>query len=260
MKQAIYQVDAFTNHLFGGNPAAICPLEVWLECEKMQQIASENNLSETAFYVKRDNKLEIRWFTPTTEVDLCGHATLASAFVEFNELGNTSDQLVFESNSGPLSVYRKGDLITLDFPIADLEPIPNKEEFSQAFGVTPVETYYGGGDLMLVYESQRQIVKLAPDLSLVSELNCRGVIVTAPGIEADFVSRFFAPQSGISEDPVTGSAHTLLTPYWSKRLDKKILSAQQLSKRKGDLKCELKDDRVLISGYGKTYLRGEIEI
>ncbi len=259
MKLKIYQVDAFTQKLFGGNPAAICPLESWLPKELMLKIAAENNLSETAFYVKTGNVYDLKWFTPTVEIDLCGHATLASAHVIFNYEKYQGDEIIFNSNSGELKVSRHDQLLTLDFPVDQYLPIEASKELIDGLGVTPVEVYRGKIFIMAVLKNQKEIENLNPDLKIISKINANAILVTAKGESVDFVSRLFAPQSGIDEDPVTGSAHTLLTPYWAAQLNKKIFSAQQLSKRKGDLTCELAGDRVKISGYAKTYLVGEIE-
>lgn len=268
----IYQLDAFTDQLFCGNPAAVVPLTEWLPDEKMQKIAAENNLAETAFYVKKegDNHYHIRWFTPTLEVDLCGHATLAAGFVVFNleNGGSQTDHIYFDSRSGILKVCKaEGGWFTLDFPAdnvhkSNLQPpaliasVPEK----------PQAIFKGKTDYMLIYETQEQIEALTPDLREMSSVPARGVIVTAPGNEGsgvDFVSRFFAPQTGIDEDPVTGSAHTTLVPYWAERLGKKDLTARQLSKRGGYLLCKLNDHneeqpRVDISGQVQLYLTGEI--
>ena len=260
MKQKIYQIDAFTSKLFGGNPAAVCILESWLETDLMQQIAAENNLAETAFAVKNTNHYELRWFTPEIEVDLCGHATLATAFVIFNYYGYKENTLRFISpRSGELLVQKsESGLLTMDFPTDDVTPVSEQTNISKAIGKQPVETYKGKTDYMLIYEFQAEIEAITPNFHLLNELDCRGVIVTAKGNEVDFVSRFFAPQCGIPEDPVTGSAHTTLTPYWSEKLNKKTLTAKQLSERGGDIQCEYLGDRVKISGHGVCYLIGEI--
>ncbi|MCD4731774.1 MAG: PhzF family phenazine biosynthesis protein [Bacteroidales bacterium] len=258
MKITIYQVDAFTDSVFGGNPAAVCPLNNWPEDKILQSIAAENNLSETAFFVKEDN-FQIRWFTPEVEVNLCGHATLASAHIIFNHLGYDKETIQFDSKSGLLNVFRKNDMLTLDFPTADLSPAIIKGDFSEAIGKIPIGLFQGNNKLLAVYESEQDIEAINPDFEKLSKLDYMGVIVTAQGNSSDFVSRFFAPKVGINEDPVTGSAHTLLIPFWSDRLNKKELHAFQLSKRQGELFCEYKDDRVWISGHAVTYLTGEIE-
>ncbi len=260
MKQKIYQIDAFTSKLFGGNPAAVCILEYWLETDLMQKIAAENNLAETAFAVKNTNHYELRWFTPEIEVDLCGHATLATAFVIFNYYGYKENTLRFISpRSGELLVQKsESGLLTMDFPTDDVTLVSEQTNITKAIGKQPLETYKGKTDYMLIYKSQAEIEAIKPNFHLLNELDCRGVIVTAKGNEVDFVSRFFAPQCGIPEDPVTGSAHTTLTPYWSEKLNKKTLSAKQLSERGGDIQCEYLGDRVKLSGHGVCYLIGEI--
>ncbi|APQ19303.1 PhzF family phenazine biosynthesis protein [Maribacter hydrothermalis] len=262
MKQKIFQIDAFTTKLFGGNPAAVCILESWLDTNLMQKIAAENNLAETAFAVKKNDHFELRWFTPEIEVDLCGHATLATAFVLFNYYGFKENSLRFISpRSGELLVQKsESGLLTMDFPTDDLTAVYEQENISKAIGKKPLETYKGKTDYMLIYESQAAIEAITPNFHLLNELDCRGIIVSAKGNDVDFVSRFFAPQCGIPEDPVTGSAHTTLTPYWSVKLNKTKLSAKQLSERGGDIQCEYLGDRVKISGYAVCYLIGEIEI
>ena len=260
MKQKIYQIDAFTSKLFGGNPAAVCILESWLETDLMQQIAAENNLAETAFALKNTNHYELRWFTPEIEVDLCGHATLATAFVIFNYHGYKENTLRFISpRSGELLVQKsESGLLTMDFPTDDVTLVSEQTNITKAIGKQPLETYKGKTDYMLIYKSQAEIEAIKPNFHLLNELDCRGVIITAKGNEVDFVSRFFAPQCGIPEDPVTGSAHTTLTPYWSEKLNKKTLTAKQLSERGGDIQCEYLGDRVKLSGHGVCYLIGEI--
>ena len=253
-----YQVDTFTNDLFKGNPAGVCPLSDWLPDEKMQAIAMENNLSETAFYVKEGDDFYIRWFTPTVEVDLCGHATLATAFVEFFILGNTNNELRFTSKSGNLFVMKKGDQLELDFPKDNLEEIELTESLITPFQTKPIAAFKGKSDVLLLFGSSSEIENMTPDLHAIKTIDTRGVIVTAKGDDVDFVSRFFAPQAGIDEDPVTGSAHTTLTPFWSPKLVKNNLSAKQLSQRGGELACELVGDRVKIAGAARLYLKGEI--
>jgi PhzF family phenazine biosynthesis protein len=260
MTVKIFQIDAFTSNLFQGNPAAICPLEEWLPGSVLQSIAAENNLAETGFYVRTEDHFSIRWFTPETEVDLCGHATLAAAYVVFTYEKYRGERIRFDSRSGPLAVTRKGDFLVLDFPADTISPVSLPEEFLLGLGAMPVETYRGKSDYMLVYSSQNAIIGIIPDFLLLSKIECRGVIVTAPGKTADFVSRFFAPRAGIPEDPVTGSAHTTLAPYWSRRLRKNDLTAQQLSKRGGSLQCTIVGDRVWIAGQAVPYLIGEINI
>ena len=261
MRIKLYQVDAFTERVFGGNPAAVCILDEWLDDELMQNIAAENNLSETAFAVRLDNAYEIRWFTPNSEVDLCGHATLACAHVLFEHYHFPGDKIIFQSMSkGKLAVMREGEFLTLDFPADPPEKIDDPQKLLDAIGKPAVESYRGSSDYMLLYDTQRDIEDISPDFARLTEIDLRGIIVTAPGNDTDFVSRFFAPKLEINEDPVTGSAHTTLTPFWSKRLGKKALTARQLSRRKGDLHCKLLDSRVHITGKAVTYLGGEIEI
>ena len=261
MRIKLYQIDAFTARVFGGNPAAVCILDKWLDDELMQNIAAENNLSETAFAVKLDNAYEIRWFTPNSEVDLCGHATLASAHVLFTHYHFPGDKIIFQSMSkGELAVMRAGEFLTLDFPADPPEKLDHPQKLLDAIGKPAVESYRGSSDYMLLYDTQRDIEEISPDFARLAEVDLRGIIVTAPGNDTDFVSRFFAPKLEINEDPVTGSAHTTLTPFWSERLGKKALTARQLSRRKGDLQCKLLDSRVHITGKAVTYLEGEIEI
>jgi PhzF family phenazine biosynthesis protein len=257
----IYQADAFTNRLFGGNPAAICPLNEWLPDETMQKIAAENNLAETAFFVKSDNGYKLRWFTPEYEIDLCGHATLASAHIIFTELGFRGDAINFETvKAGVLTVKKDGDKYTMDFPSRPPIPIEPPNGLAEALGEKEPLAAYRSRDYFIVYESEDDILDISPDFFALSKLDTVGVIVTAPGKEADFVSRFFAPGAGIPEDPVTGSAHCNLIPYWANKLGKDKLHAYQLSARKGELWCENKGDRVLMSGNAVTYLKGEIYI
>lgn len=256
----IYQVDAFTDHVFGGNPAAVCILNNWLPSVIMQNIAAENNVSETAFLVKELNQYHIRWFTPTVEVDLCGHATLASAQVLFQYGFETGQEITFFSErSGELKVAKNEvGLLTLDFPVDHLTEVEKNKELLSCFDIEPMHIYKGKTDYMMIFDTEQDIIDLKPNLSQIKLVDCRGIIVTAKGNVVDFVSRFFGPQSGVDEDPVTGSAHTTLTPYWAKVLDKKILSAQQLSHRLGILKVEDAGERVKISGTAIVYLKGEI--
>ncbi|MGB4839683.1 MAG: PhzF family phenazine biosynthesis protein [Saprospiraceae bacterium] len=257
----MYQVDAFTNKLFAGNPAAVCPLSKWLDDDLMQKIAMENNLSETVFYVKDGNRYLIRWFTPSIEVDLCGHATLAAAFVLFYCEGHKSDIIHFFSpRSGNLSVKKESPFLTLNFPVDILKEIAVSDEMAVGFNFMPRAAFMGKTDLMLIFENEKEIFELQPRFDVISSWKVRGVIVTSAGDEVDFVSRFFAPQSGVNEDPVTGSAHTSLTPYWAGVTGKTKLTAIQLSSRKGYLKCNLLNDRVEISGEAKLFLTGEINI
>jgi PhzF family phenazine biosynthesis protein len=261
MQIPLYQVDAFTTELFGGNPAAVCVLDQWLSESLMQNIAFENNLAETAFIVRNGNRYDIRWFTPTIEVDLCGHATLASAFVLFNFYHQDKIDIAFHSHrSGQLNVTRTGDLLTLDFPADELKAVDALTAIAEAIGTTPLEAYKGKTDYIAVVSSEQEVRDFQPDLEKIAALNCRGLIVTSAGDHCDFVSRFFAPQSGINEDPVTGSAHTSLTVYWAKRTGKKHFTARQLSFRQGELSCGYNGDRIHIGGNARLYLKGEIYI
>jgi PhzF family phenazine biosynthesis protein len=257
----IYQVDAFSDKLFGGNPAAVCPLDQWLSDEVMQNIAMENNLSETAFYVQKGHEYQIRWFTPTVEVDLCGHATFAAAYVLFHHEGHDGNEIQFYSpRSGKLKVTKKGDFISLDFPADDMIPATLTQDLLNGFDIAPQSVFKGKTDYLLVFKNEEEIAGLKPDISKISQIDARGIIVTAKGNSVDFVSRFFGPQVGVDEDPVTGSAHTTLTPFWAKKLNKTELSAVQLSKRKGQLLCKYAPPRVEISGKGKLYMTGTIEL
>ncbi len=255
----LYQVDAFTSEVFGGNPAAVCPLDAWLPDEVMQAIAAENNLSETAFIVKRGEDYDLRWFTPAIEVDLCGHATLGSAFVIATKIEAGRDEIVFHSRSGPLTVTRDGDLYTLDFPAQMPERVEDLAATEAALGVKPLELWRAG-KAMAVLADQAAVLAVDPDLALVAALPGDGLIVTGPGDGCDFVSRYFAPHAGIPEDPVTGSAHCVLTPYWARRLDKARMTARQVSQRGGELVVEDRGERVLISGRVAPYMEGRITI
>lgn len=259
MEIPLYQVDAFAEKVFSGNPAAVCPLDAWLPDPVMQSIAAENNLSETAFTVREAEGWRIRWFTPASEVELCGHATLGAAWVLFQNGLVAGDAMCLQSLSGLLKVTRKGELLTLDFPVLEPEPFPLPEGLGDAMGCEPAESY-AAMDYLLVYGSEAEVLSLAPDFRFLTGLDRRGVIVTAPGLEVDFVSRYFAPAFGINEDPVTGSAHCMLTPYWARRLGRNDLAARQLSQRGGSLLCRLEGDRVLISGRVVPYLSGTIRI
>jgi len=260
-KIKIYQVDAFTDQLFKGNPAAVCILDEWLPDEKMQSIAAENNLAETAYIIPKEKGYAIRWFTPTVEVDLCGHATLAAAYVLFNCLSYPDPEIVFYSNkSGELRVSQQNDILFLDFPTDIVNEITVTDQIRVCLRMEPFEVYKGKTDYVAVLESEEDVQNLHPDLSEVSKLKARGLIVTAKGKTVDFVSRFFAPQSGVNEDPVTGSAHTTLIPVWSGKLGKKEMVAIQLSKRGGKLICIYNGDRCFIGGRAKIYLTGEINI
>ncbi|MDP3946138.1 MAG: PhzF family phenazine biosynthesis protein [Lutibacter sp.] len=256
----IYQVDAFNNAVFKGNPAAVCPLEKWISDDLMQAIAEENNLSETVFFVKNGNSFDIKWFTPTCEVDLCGHATLAAAHIIFTELNHTEKRLTFNSKSGKLTVTKNGDWYTLNFPSEEIVEIETPDLLKHALNVPVLKTFKGKWKLLVLLESEAIIKNLTPNFHLLTQLEYLGIGVTAKGDSADFVSRFFAPKIGINEDPVTGSAHTLLIPYWAKKLNKTKLEAVQLSKRTGILKCEYLNDRVEMSGQAVTYLKGKLII
>jgi len=258
MRLPIYQVDAFTDRLFAGNPAAVVLCDAELPFEAMQNIAAENNLSETAFVVLAESGHQIRWFTPTVEVDLCGHATLAAAHVIFNHLKFSGKTVSFSSKSGPLLVRRGREILYLDFPADSIRTVEPMEPLISGLGVMPAELYRGRDDFLAIFENEDRIARLAPDMALISKLPARGVIVSSIGDKVDFVSRFFGPQSGVPEDPVTGSAHTTLTPYWAKNLQKKELSASQLSPRGGLLRCEMAGDRVKIAGQAITYMKAEI--
>lgn len=260
MKLPIFQVDAFASSLFKGNPAAVVPLTQWLPDMILQQIALENNLSETAFFISEDNHYHIRWFTPKAEVNLCGHATLATAHVLFNELNFQGDILLFNSRSGILTVRRIEDKLQLDFPADFVQPIELNPVFTEALGRAPMATFKGRTDYLLLFDSEETIRDIKPNFHLLKQTDARGIIITAAGKDVDFVSRFFAPRVGVDEDPVTGSAHTSLVPFWAERLHKIEFTAFQLSERGGQLWCTLAGDRVLIAGRAITYLRGEIEI
>lgn len=259
MQIPIYQVDAFTGELFRGNPAAVCPLTSWPEDALLQAIAAENNLSETAFLVSRGERYEMRWFTPLTEIDLCGHATLAAAHVIFHYLNIHRDRVDFDTGSGPLSVTREGSLLTMDFPARPGESCTAPATLVRGLGAEPQEMYLSR-DYMAVFANEDQVRAVTPDFAVLGQLDVTGVIVTAPGDAVDFVSRFFAPREGIDEDPVTGSAHCTLIPYWSRRLGRSQLRARQVSARGGELLCEDLGTRVKISGEAVVYLEGKINI
>jgi len=256
----IYQIDAFAESLFTGNPAAVCPLDGWLPDDQMQKIAAENNLAETAFFAREGPGYRIRWFTPAVEVDLCGHATLAAAHVAFAFEGHQGNVIEFASRSGMLRVRREGDRLVLDFPADSPRKVTSPEGLDEALGLPPIEVWQGRSDYLLIYEHEADVARMSPDFRRLGAVEARGIIVSAPGNEVDFVSRFFGPRVGIDEDPVTGSAHTTLTPYWSARLGKTDLSAMQLSRRRGWLRCRMAGDRVEIAGRAVPYLRGTITI
>jgi len=254
-----YQVDAFASRVFQGNPAAVCPLDEWLDDATMQSIAAENNLAETAFFIKQSEQYAIRWFTPTTEVALCGHATLASAYVLFNYLNVNANRISFESLSGVLHVDKKENLLELDFPSEVPELVALPDGLESALGVTVKQCAFNQYHVA-VLDSEQAVKTLSPDLALLNQVECQGVIVTAPSTDYDFVCRFFAPKMGIDEDPVTGSAFTKLVPFWSEKLGKTDFVARQVSARGGDVFCELQGDRVKISGAAVLFSQGQIHV
>jgi predicted PhzF superfamily epimerase YddE/YHI9 len=259
MKLKLFQIDAFATRTFEGNPAAVCPLDAWLDDAVLQSIAEENNLSETAFFVPGDNGFDLRWFTPVAEVDLCGHATLASAHVLFHHLGYSKQAIHFQTRSGQLVVEKNGGLLRMNFPAIDSSPCEIPPLLVEGLGAVPSEVL-SADDYLVVFPHEDIVQTLNPSRYLLSQLDRRGVIVTAKGNTVDFVSRFFAPKLGINEDPVTGSSHCQLTPYWSERLGKTKLQARQISKRGGSIACELKGERVLLSGQAVTFMVGEIHL
>jgi PhzF family phenazine biosynthesis protein len=265
MKLPLYQIDAFADRVFRGNPAAVCPLERWLPDATMQAIAAENNLAETAFFVPRAGKggvpidYDLRWFTPEAEIDLCGHATLASGHVVFTTLEPGRESVTFHSRSGPLTVQRSGDRLAMDFPARPPGRCEPPAGLREALGATPREVGLSR-DLMAVFESEDDVRALKPSFDGIRALGVFGVIATAPGRDVDFVSRFFAPLMGVPEDPVTGSAHCTLVPYWAQRLGKRMLVARQISSRGGELYCEDRGDRVVIAGHAVRYLEGTIDV
>jgi PhzF family phenazine biosynthesis protein len=258
-----FQIDAFATRPFAGNPAAVCPLEEWLPDSLLQAIAEENNLSETAFFVPSGKGYALRWFTPVAEVDLCGHATLASAHALFEHLGHAGSSITFETRSGDLIVERRDGQLVMDFPACPPRPCEligeMAERLAEGLGRHPLEVL-AGDDYLAVFGSEAEIRALLPDQSLLARLDLRGVCVTAPGQEADFVSRFFAPKLGIPEDPVTGSAHCMLAPYWAGRLGRHVLNARQVSRRGGEIGCELRGGRVLLAGRAVTFMTAEIHL
>ncbi len=260
MQIPVYQVDAFTGRLFRGNPAAVCPLEEWLPDETLQSIAAENNLAETAFYVPNGGSYHLRWFTPAVEVDLCGHATLAAAHVILDLRHEVAgDRVAFHSKSGELAVERNGHLYALDFPSRPPAECPADPALVEALGARP-DLVLKARDYLCVYQTEDQVRALAPNMEKLAAVDSFAVIVTAPGRDCDFVSRFFAPAKGIPEDPVTGSAHCTLIPYWSQRLGKNTLHARQVSRRGGELWCEDRGARVRIAGEAVKFLEGRIEL
>jgi PhzF family phenazine biosynthesis protein len=259
MRLKIFQIDAFTDKVFAGNPAAVVPLDEWLDDALMQSIAAENNLAETAFFVPDGEAFHLRWFTPIVEVKLCGHATLATSFVLFNELAYDRDEIIFNTLSGQLMVTKNDEMLTLNFPTQKPEPCDLPPTLEKAIAEKPLECLKST-DYVLVFDNEEIIKNITPNHELIRKTDARGVIVTAPAKDYDFVARFFAAGSGIDEDPVTGSAYTKLTPYWAEKMGKTSFKARQLSKRGGDLSLELKGERVHISGHAAKYLEGEIEV
>lgn len=260
----LFHVDAFTSRPFHGNPAGVLVLDQWLDDRVMQQVAAENNLSETAFVAPvkgRDGAacFGIRWFSPTIEIDLCGHATIASAHVLWEHLGLKGNRIVFESKSGPLPVARRGEWIELDFPSRPGDPVKDTRRLARALGREPVEVFRAR-DYLAVFDNKRDVHELTPDIAALRDLDAFGVIVTAPGAGHDYVCRFFVPKGGIDEDPATGSTHCTLVPYWSKRLGKRTLTAHQVSKRGGEFKCEDRGGRIAIAGRAVTYMEGTIAV
>ncbi len=259
MKLPLYQVDAFTRRIFGGNPAAVVLLDDWLPDETLLAIAAENNLSETAFVIPHSDVSPLRWFTPVLEMDLCGHATLAAAHVLFRHRFPSTNRVRFSTHSGNLLVTRDGELLSMDFPARPGRPSELTDHLLSALGMQPREAVLAR-DLLAVFESEEEVRAFRPNFERIATLDAFALIVSAPGNTVDFVSRFFAPRAGVCEDPVTGSAHCTLIPYWAARLGKPKLVAKQLSARGGDIVCELRGDRVIIGGNTVEYLRGEIEV
>jgi len=259
MKLPLYQIDAFTSRVFGGNPAAVVLMNEWLPDDRMLAIAAENNLPETAFVIPRAEVSELRWFTPTIEMDLCGHATLAAAHVLLKDRFSSLNRMTFSSRSGNLVVTREGERLVLDFPSRPGNLIETSEALAALLGTRPREAYRAR-DLLAIVETEEEVRSFRPDFARIASLDELGLILSAPGKSVDFVSRFFAPRAGVPEDPVTGSAHCTLVPYWAERLGRRKLTAKQLSARGGDLECELRGDRVLMAGHAVEYLRGEITV
>jgi predicted PhzF superfamily epimerase YddE/YHI9 len=261
MELPLYWVDAFTDRVFGGNPAAVVPLEFWLDDSLLQRIAFENGLSETAYFVRTGPaRARLRWFTPAVEIDLCGHATLATSHVLFKELGQTESPFVFDSMSGPLTVTRKGPLFELDFPARPALPAEPTLELLSGLGRAPEAAFRSERMWLCVFDSAADVAGIMPDHSALASVSPGKIIITAPGSDCDFVSRFFAPSAGVPEDPVTGSAHSTLVPYWAGRLGKSKLHARQISRRGGELWCELDGDRVRMAGNTVSYLKGRITV
>jgi PhzF family phenazine biosynthesis protein len=258
MSIPIYHVDAFTSRVFHGNPAGVCPLDRWLDDDAMQAIASENNLSETAFFVRRGNDYDLRWFTPVTEVDLCGHATLASAHVLFTRLDRAATAVTFHTKSGPLVVTRDGDRLVMDFPSRPPAPCAVPAGLVDGLGATPRETLQAR-DVLAVFDDEDAVRGLVPNFAALERVDAFGIIVTARGRDVDFVSRFFAPRKGVPEDPVTGSSHCTLVPFWAARLGRTRLAARQVSARGGEIACELAGDRVRLAGHAVMFMEGSLE-
>lgn len=257
MKLTFFQVDAFSSRVFGGNPAGVCPLDSWLDYDVMQSIAAENNLAETAFFVAGPDRYHLRWFTPTSEVDLCGHATLASAWVLFEKLGVKAPEVCFDTRSGMLTVKREGAKLSMDFPARPAEPCEVPGALLAGLGLETA-TVLRARDYLVVLESEAAVRAIKPDFAKLMEVETFGIIVTAPGDGTDFVSRFFAPRMGVPEDPVTGSSHCTLIPYWAKRLGRQHMKAHQVSARGGEIFCGHYDARVSIAGHAALYLEGTI--
>ncbi len=260
MKIKIYQVDAFASHVFEGNPAAVCPLDEWLEDEILQKIAEENNLSETAFFVTSTPEIELRWFTPRGEVDLCGHATLATAHVLYEHLAFKSPRIKFQTKSGELVVTKNDSGFSMDFPASHPAIIDAPIDLLAGLGDVIPKQVIASFDYIIVLDNEEEVKNLDPDLSKWLKLDLRGVVVTAVGTDVDFVSRCFFPKLGVDEDPITGSAHCELAPYWSSKLGLSLLTGHQMSKRSGIVHCELKGDRVILTGNAVDYMSGEINI
>jgi predicted PhzF superfamily epimerase YddE/YHI9 len=261
MKIPIFQVDAFSGKIFGGNPAAVCPLEAWIDDAVMQSIAAENNLAETAFFTKEGEHYRLRWFTPACEVDLCGHATLASAFVYLNKLDPSKNSIQFETRSGTLTVRREGEMLALDLPaLPPWKSAAIPAELRSGLERQPKELWQVKNNYFAIYETEDEVRRARPVFSLLEKLHPFGVCITAPGKNSDFVSRYFAPSYGINEDPVTGSTHCSLTPYWAKLLGKTSLHALQVSRREGELWCAMAGERVIVKGRAALYLEGMITV
>ena len=257
MEVRFYHIDAFANRVFAGNPAGVCFLNSWIEDSLLQSIAAENSVPETAFLVRKGNEYELRWFTPKVEIDLCGHGTLASAFAVFEYINPEARQVAFQTKSGRLTVVRQGDLLMMDFPARQPNPCPPPLHIDEIMGIPPAQTLRAR-DLLVVYEKEDHVRGLKPDMERVAALDCFGVIATAPGKKSDFVSRFFAPAAGIPEDPVTGSAHCCLTPFWADKLGKSVLLAHQVSARGGTLRVRLAGERVKLAGQAVTVMKIEL--